>query len=47
VPETLARDLLAPPGHYPEQEAQATGLSLDEIRSRSFVKIMAARRAGA
>jgi len=34
-------------GAVTEQEAQATGLSLDEIRSRSFVKIMAARRAGA
>jgi len=32
-------------GAVTEQEALATGLSLDEIRSRSFVKIMAARRA--
>jgi len=34
-------------GAVTEQEALATGLSLDEIRSRSFVKIMAARRATA
>jgi citrate lyase beta subunit len=34
-------------GAVTEQEALATGLSLDEIRSKSFVKIMAARRAGA
>jgi hypothetical protein len=27
-----------------EQEALSTGLSLDEIRGKSFVKIMAARR---
>jgi hypothetical protein len=33
-------------GAVTEQEALATGLSLDEIRSKSFVKIMAARRAG-
>jgi citrate lyase beta subunit len=32
-------------GAVTEQEALATGLSLDEIRSKSFVKIMAARRA--
>jgi len=32
-------------GAVTEQEALATGLSVDEIRSRSFVKIMAARRA--
>ena len=32
-------------GAVTEQEAQQTGLSLDEIRSKSFVKIMAARRA--
>jgi citrate lyase beta subunit len=32
-------------GAVTEQEALATGLSLEEIRSRSFVKIMAARRA--
>jgi citrate lyase beta subunit len=31
-------------GAVTEQEALATGLSLDEIRSKSFVKIMAARR---
>ncbi|MDQ3336204.1 MAG: phosphoenolpyruvate kinase [Myxococcota bacterium] len=31
-------------GAVTEEEAQATGLTLDEIRSRSFVKIMAARR---
>jgi citrate lyase beta subunit len=34
-------------GAVTEHEAQATGLSLDEIRSKSFVKIMAARRAQA
>ena len=34
-------------GAVTEQEATATGLSLDEIRSKSFVKIMAARRARA
>jgi citrate lyase beta subunit len=34
-------------GAVTEQEAQATGLTLDEIRSKSFVKIMAARRATA
>jgi hypothetical protein len=28
-----------------EQEALATGLTVEEIRGRSFVKIMAARRA--
>ena len=33
-------------GAVTEQEALATGLTLDEIRSKSFVKIMAARRAG-
>jgi citrate lyase beta subunit len=32
-------------GAVTEQEALATGLSLDEIRSKSFVKIMAAKRA--
>jgi citrate lyase beta subunit len=32
-------------GAVTEQEALATGLSLDEIREKSFVKIMAARRA--
>jgi citrate lyase beta subunit len=32
-------------GAVTEQEALATGLSLDEIRDKSFVKIMAARRA--
>jgi citrate lyase beta subunit len=32
-------------GAVTEQEALATGLSLEEIRSKSFVKIMAARRA--
>jgi len=32
-------------GAVTEQEALATGLSIDEIRSKSFVKIMAARRA--
>ncbi|HEY1585301.1 MAG TPA: phosphoenolpyruvate kinase [Polyangia bacterium] len=32
-------------GAVTEQEALATGLTLDEIRSKSFVKIMAARRA--
>lgn len=31
-------------GAVTEDEAQATGLSLEEIRSKSFVKIMAARR---
>jgi len=31
-------------GAVTEQEALATGLSVDEIRSKSFVKIMAARR---
>ena len=31
-------------GAVTEQEAMATGLSIDEIRSKSFVKIMAARR---
>ena len=31
-------------GAVTEQEALATGLSLDEIRGKSFVKIMAARR---
>ena len=34
-------------GAVTEDEALATGLSLDEIRSKSFVKIMAARRGGA
>ncbi len=34
-------------GAVTEHEALATGLSLDEIRSKSFVKIMAARRAQA
>jgi len=34
-------------GAVTEDEALATGLSLDEIRSKSFVKIMAARRARA
>jgi len=34
-------------GAVTEQEALATGLTLDEIRSKSFVKIMAARRARA
>lgn len=34
-------------GAITEQEAQVTGLTLDEIRSRSFVKILDARRAGA
>jgi Malate synthase len=34
-------------GAVTEQEALVTGLSLDEIRSKSFVKIMAARRAEA
>src|SRR5262249_44591314 len=34
-------------GAVTEQEALATGLSLDEIRSKSFVKIMATRRAQA
>jgi citrate lyase beta subunit len=32
-------------GAVTEQEALATGLSLDEIRDKSFVKIMASRRA--
>jgi len=32
-------------GAVTEQEAQATGLTLEEIRGKSFVKIMAARRA--
>ena len=32
-------------GAVTEQEAQATGLTLDEIRGKSFVKIMNARRA--
>jgi citrate lyase beta subunit len=32
-------------GAVTEQEALATGLSIEEIRSKSFVKIMAARRA--
>jgi len=32
-------------GAVTEQEALATGLSLDEIRGKSFVKILAARRA--
>jgi len=32
-------------GAVTEQEALSTGLTLDEIRSKSFVKIMAARRA--
>jgi citrate lyase beta subunit len=31
-------------GAVTEQEAQATGLSVEEIRGKSFVKIMAARR---
>ena len=31
-------------GAVTEHEALATGLTLDEIRSKSFVKIMAARR---
>ncbi|HTR55875.1 MAG TPA: hypothetical protein VMJ10_34605 [Kofleriaceae bacterium] len=34
-------------GAVTEQEALATGLSLEEIRGKSFVKIMAARRASA
>jgi hypothetical protein len=34
-------------GAVTESEALATGLSLDEIRGKSFVKIMAARRARA
>ncbi len=33
-------------GAVTENEAIATGLSLEEIRAKSFVKIMAARRAG-
>jgi citrate lyase beta subunit len=33
-------------GAVTEQEAAATGLSLEEIRGKSFVKIMAARRLG-
>ena len=32
-------------GAVHEDEATATGLSVEEIRSKSFVKIMAARRA--
>ncbi len=32
-------------GAVTEEEALPTGLSLEEIRSKSFVKIMAARRA--
>ena len=32
-------------GAVTEQEALATGLTLEEIRGKSFVKIMAARRA--
>jgi hypothetical protein len=32
-------------GAIREDEAQATGLTLDEIRTRSFVKILAGRRA--
>jgi hypothetical protein len=31
-------------GAITEQEALVTGLTLDELRSRSFVKIMKARR---
>ena len=34
-------------GAVTEQEALATGLSLEEIRGKSFVKIMNARRAKA
>ena len=34
-------------GAVTEQEALVTGLSLEEIREKSFVKIMAARRARA
>jgi hypothetical protein len=34
-------------GAVTEDEATATGLSVDEIRTRSFVKILAARRAKA
>ncbi len=34
-------------GAVTESEAQATGLSVEEIRGKSFVKIMAARRAAA
>jgi len=33
-------------GALTEEEALATGLTLDELRSRSFVKILAGRRAG-
>jgi hypothetical protein len=33
-------------GAITEEEALATGLTLDELRSRSFVKIMKGRRAG-
>jgi hypothetical protein len=32
-------------GAVTEQEATATGLSVEEIRGRSFVKIMNSRRA--
>jgi hypothetical protein len=34
-------------GAISEDEALATGLTLDELRSRSFVKILAGRRAAA
>jgi len=34
-------------GAITEEEALATGLTLDELRSRSFVKILKGRRAGA
>jgi len=34
-------------GAITEEEALATGLTLDELRSRSFVKIMKGRRASA
>jgi hypothetical protein len=34
-------------GAITEAEALATGLTLDELRGRSFVKILNARRAGA
>jgi citrate lyase beta subunit len=34
-------------GAIKDDEAQATGLTLDEIRTRSFVKILAGRRGGA
>jgi len=34
-------------GALTEQEALATGLTLDELRSRSFLKILNNRRAGA